>query len=64
MQINTRTKSLELTKTELGVLSKAKSLLLLLAKHGEGELAESAETAVEAIGEVQTGLKEPEKVVA
>ena len=56
MQINTRLQRLELTKHKNKTLANAKELLLLLAKHGDGELSDAAEVAAEKIGEVVAAL--------
>ncbi len=59
MRINTRNETLDLTKREHQTLLDARSLLLQISKHGDGELAENAAEAAEAIGLVQCGLSPP-----
>lgn len=60
MRINTRLDRIELTKQEERTLESAKALLLKLAKHGDGDLAEAAETAAEAVGDTINHLLKPE----
>ena len=59
MRINTRTGSLDLTKRELQTLADCKALLLAIAKHGDGDMEESADAAADAVGVVQATLAGP-----
>lgn len=64
MNLNTNTKKLTLTKTEMGYLDKAKAILADLSRLGTGALGESSEYAASSIGEVQAMLNgTPEEVV-
>ena len=56
MRINTRTDKLDLTKQEERDLARAKKLLVDIAKHGNGTLADVADVAADKIGEVQREL--------
>ena len=57
MRINTRTGSLDLTKRERQTLADCKALLLAIAKHGCGDVAESASDAADGLGVVQRELE-------
>lgn len=61
MNINTNTGALRLTKTEQKLLGNAKSLLLKIGKHGDGDMASEADVAAEAIGTVQVCLSAAEE---
>ena len=64
MRINTRTGSLDLTKRELQTLADCKALLLQIAKHGDGNICEAAETTADGIGGVQKSLSDVGEPVA
>jgi hypothetical protein len=57
VRINTRLDRIELTKSETKSLETAKALLVKLAKHGDGILAEASDAAADAIGVVLGALK-------
>jgi hypothetical protein len=57
MRINTKNDKIELTKRERQTLADAKALLVKLAKHGDGALADMAEGAADEVGNVMAALK-------
>jgi hypothetical protein len=57
VRINTRLDRIELTKSETKSLETAKALLVKLAKHGDGILAEASDVAADKIGEALAALK-------
>jgi hypothetical protein len=60
MNLNTNTKKLTLTKTERGYLSKAKAILLELARIAPaGGLSDASDVAADQIGQVEQQLIEP-----
>jgi len=63
MRINTRTGRIELTKRERETLANAKTLLLQIAKHGDGAVCDMADGAADEVGNVQASIAkvEPEE---